>query len=301
MGSERGNDRGVKPEAGVDDRAGKARDAEDDVGDKVEDGVERGRDSKVGRALARSGMASRAVVYGALAAIVLQLAFGSSPGDADQAGALTALGTHPGGKVVLWLLVLGVACYALWRFTEAAVGPSAGKDSKGDRAKAVFEGVAYIPIAVISVNIAVGHAAQAQQGDKYRTLSARVMQDWFAGRWIVGLVGVVVLGIGLYLASEGPRRSFREDLDFHGNRNAERTVVTLGVIGSTARGVVFALAGILVIAAAVTADPDKAGGVDAGLRSVRDASFGPYLLLVIALGLLSYAAFAVGEAKWRTV
>lgn len=272
-----------------------------DVSDDVVDGVRRGRGSPVGHALARSGMASRAVVYGALAAVVVQLAVGARPDDADQAGALTALGSQPAGIVVLWLLVVGVACYSLWRFTEVVAGPSGGDDTFAERAKAGLEGVAYIPIAVISASIALGDSASAQQGDKYRTVSATVMQDWPAGRWLVGAVGVVVLVVGGYLASEGPRRSFREDLQFHGDRTAERIVVTLGVIGSTARGVVFALAGILVIAAAVTADPDKAGGVDAALRSVADESYGPALLLVVAAGLACYAVFAIGEAKYREV
>lgn len=278
-----------------------AADTDTDVSDEVVDGVRRGRGSPVGHALARSGMASRAVVYGALAAVVVQLAVGARPDDADQAGALTALGSQPAGIVVLWLLVIGVACYSLWRFTEVVAGPSGGDDTVAERVKAGLEGVAYIPIAVISASIALGDPASAQQGDKYRTLSATVMQDWPAGRWLVGAVGVVVLAVGGYLASEGPRRSFRDDLQFHGNRAAERLVVTLGVIGSTARGVVFALAGILVVAAAVTADPDKAGGVDAALRSVADESYGPALLLVVAAGLASYGAFALGEAKWRAV
>lgn len=269
------------------------------VSDRVEDTVERGRRSPVGRTLARVGMASRAVVYGALAVIVLQLAFGSHPQNADQAGALTSLGSTTGGTAVLWLLVAGVACYVVWRFSELVAGTSAGDDGMKERVKSGLEGVAYIPIAVISANIAAGDAASAQQGSKYRTLSARVMQDWPAGRWLVGLVGVVVLVIGGYLASEGPRQAFRDDLDFRGNRRAERIVVGLGVVGSTARGVVFALAGILVVAAAVTEDPNKAGGVDAALRSVADAPFGPYLLVVVAAGLAAYAAFAVGDAVWH--
>ncbi|MHA3702418.1 DUF1206 domain-containing protein [Jatrophihabitans sp. YIM 134969] len=272
---------------------------ERDVSDQVEGQVRRGRRSPVGRALARVGMASRAVVYGALAVVVLQLAFGSQPDDADQAGALTALGQQPAGKFVLWLLVVGVAFYVLWRLSELVAGTSSGERDWKGRLKSGLEGVAYIPIAIISANIAAGDPGKAQQGDKYRTLSARVMQDWPAGRFLVGLVGVVVFGIGAYLASEGPRRSFRDDLEFHGNQQAEKVVVTLGVIGSTARGVVFALAGILVVAAAVTADPDKAGGVDAALRSVADESYGPYLLTVVAIGLLCYAAFAVGDAIWH--
>ncbi len=272
-----------------------------DVSAQVADGVRRGRDSPAGRVTARVGMASRAVVYLSLAVVVGQLAFGPRPDDTDQAGALTALGGQPAGVAVLWLLVVGVACYVLWRFSEVVGGPSSGEDTVPERVKAAVEGLAYVPIAIISGSIAAGHASSAQQGGRYRSLSAHVMQDWSGGRLLVGAIGVAVVALGLYLASEGPRRSFRSDLDFAGNRPAERVVVTAGLVGSTARGLVFALAGVLVVAAAVTADPDKAGGIDAALRSVANESYGPWLLLVVAVGLACYAVFAVGEAVWRKV
>lgn len=263
--------------------------------------VRRGRRSDLGRAAARIGLGSRAVVYIALAVLVLQLALGDRPDDTDQAGALRELGSQPVGVALLWLLVGGVVCYVLWRLAEVIGGPAGKDDSKRERVLSAIEGLFYVPIAVMAATIAAGDPAGAQQGDAYRSFSATVMQDWPAGRLLVGAVGLVVMLIGGYLGSQGPRRSFCGDLDFDGHRRTERTVVGLGVIGSTARGAVFALAGVLVVAAAVTADPDKAGGVDAALLSVAEQPYGPVVLCLVALGLACFAAFTVGEALWRKV
>ena len=48
-----------------------------------------------------------------------------------------------------------------------------------------------------------------------------------------------------------------------------RVVVRLGIIGTVARGLVFALTGALVIDAAVKYQPSKAGGLDTALKTLR--------------------------------
>jgi hypothetical protein len=80
-----------------------------------------------------------------------------------------------------------------------------------------------------------------------------------------------------------------------------RIVKWLGVIGTTARGVVFALAGVLVIDAAVTYSPSKARGVDGALNALRNQPFGEFLLLLAALGLLIFGIYGLCEARWRRV
>jgi hypothetical protein len=84
-------------------------------------------------------------------------------------------------------------------------------------------------------------------------------------------------------------------------RRERRIVEWLGVIGTTARGVVFALAGVLVIDAAVTYSPSKARGVDGALNALRNQPFGEFLLLLAALGLLIFGIYGLCEARWRRV
>ncbi|MGP3965133.1 DUF1206 domain-containing protein [Nonomuraea sp. 3N208] len=42
-----------------------------------------------------------------------------------------------------------------------------------------------------------------------------------------------------------------------------------------------------------------AGGIDAALRRFADTPAGPWLLVVVARGLLLFAAYCFGESRWR--
>jgi hypothetical protein len=78
-------------------------------------------------------------------------------------------------------------------------------------------------------------------------------------------------------------------------------VELLGMIGTTARGAVFALAGVLVIEAAVNYQPTKAGGIDKALLTLRNQPFGEFLLILAALGLIVFGVYGLCEARWRRV
>ena len=80
-----------------------------------------------------------------------------------------------------------------------------------------------------------------------------------------------------------------------------RVVRLLGTVGTIARGVVFALAGVLVIDAAVTHNAAKSGGIDKALLTLRDQPFGVVLMLAAALGLLIFGVYGLCEARWRKV
>jgi hypothetical protein len=110
------------------------------------------------------------------------------------------------------------------------------------------------------------------------------------------------LVVGLSLVIEGLRRKFVRTLRTgEMSRQTRRVVVGLGVIGTTARGVVFALAGGLVIDAAVRFDPAKARGLDEALRMLRDQPHGGLLLGAAAVGLLVFGVYGLCEARWRRV
>jgi len=120
--------------------------------------------------------------------------------------------------------------------------------------------------------------------------------------WLVGIVGLVIVIVGAALVVEGLRRKFLKNLKTPEMRPRTRRVVELlGVIGTAARGLVFVLAGALVIDAAVTFTPAKAGGIDKALLTLRDQPFGEFLLILAALGLIIFGAYGLCEARWRKV
>ena len=113
---------------------------------------------------------------------------------------------------------------------------------------------------------------------------------------------MVIVIAGVVLVLEGIRRKFLKFLQLGQlSPRARRIVEWLGMIGTAARGAVFALAGVLVIDAAVTYNPAKAGGIDKALLTLRSQPFGEFLLIIAALGLIIFGLYGLCEARWRRV
>jgi hypothetical protein len=120
------------------------------------------------------------------------------------------------------------------------------------------------------------------------------------GRWIVGIVGVVVVVVGLLLVREGWTTAF---LRYFGALppRLRKAIVRLGRTGTIARGVVFAVSGLLVVVAAWTADPTKAGGVDQAFRALLQQPYGTALVILLGAGLVLFGVYGLAEAAWRRV
>jgi hypothetical protein len=122
------------------------------------------------------------------------------------------------------------------------------------------------------------------------------------GRWLVGLIGVIVIVVGLAMVAEGARRRFVRELRTGQMSHATRTIVIrLGMVGTIARGVVFAVAGGLVLDAAVTVNAAKSTGLDGALRTLADRAYGPWLLGALAVGIIAFGCYGFAAARWAKV
>ena len=252
-----------------------------------------------GAAVARVGLIARGVIYLLIGWVALMIAVGRSNQEADQRGALQTLASKPNGSAMLWALAVGFAAYALWRLSEVIWGVHGEGKKAGPRVASGFRAVVYAFLAFTAVSVV--HGSRSSQGTSQQDATARIMQH-SGGRWAVVVVGGVVLIVGLALAIGGLRRSFAKKLNTaQMGRHTRRTVLLLGAIGTTARGLVFALAGGLVVEAARTFNPAKARGLDEALRTLRDRQYGAALLGLAAIGLIIFGIYGLCEARWRRV
>jgi hypothetical protein len=259
----------------------------------------RASDSPAARALARAGLTARGVLYILIGWVAILVALGQSSHEADQQGALRLLATQPYGLVSLWLLGIGFAGYALWRLSEAAFGVTGEGNGAGPRLKSLVRALIYAFFAYLTFKVIAG--AGGSQTKKQQDLTATVMHHP-GGQWLVGIAGLAIVIAGLVLVSEGIRRKFLKYLQLSQmSPRTRRLVERLGMIGTAARGAVFALAGVLVIEAAVTYQPAKAGGIDKALLTLRNQPFGEVLLILAALGLIVFGIYGLCEARWRRV
>jgi hypothetical protein len=248
----------------------------------------RASDSKWLDRTARLGFVARGVVYAIVAGIAVKLAFGSGSSEqANKQGALQAIADQPFGRAVLVLLAVGLAGYALWRFSQAATGYQDTDDEKKRTAKRLA-----------SVGKGAGHASQNGE-QQPKTWTARVL-EWPGGPLLVGVAGAAIAAGGIYLIVRGLTTKFEDELETgRMGPGLRRASVTLGLVGSVGRGVVFGLLGALLIGAAVNHDPNQAQGIDGTLRTIADRAYGQVLLFVTALALFAFAAFSLVEARYR--
>jgi uncharacterized integral membrane protein len=256
-------------------------------------------DSPAAHILARAGLTARGVIYLLIGWVAVLVALGHSSREADQQGALQLLAGKPYGLVSLLLLGIGFAAYALWRLSEAAFGVTGERNSAGARLTSLGRAVIYAGFAYLTFTVISGtHRSQSRQ---QQDMTATAMQHT-AGRWLVGIVGLIVVVIGLVIAGQGVRRTFMKYLQTSRmSPRTRRVVKLLGMVGTIARGLVFALAGGLVIDAAVTHRASESGGIDKALLTLRNQPYGEILMLLAALGLAVFGVYGLCEARWRRV
>lgn len=250
----------------------------------------------------RFGLATKGFSYILVAVIALRVAVGGGGQTESRQGALKTLADEPFGWLLLVLVALGFASYAMWRFAVAIFD----RDAEGDDAKGIGKrlgdfgkGLLYSALAVITISVVVG-AGGGGGGEEDEATA--VVLDLPLGQWLVGAIGVAVVGAGLFNAYIALSGSFRKELREERMTGAEQSWYTaFGVAGHLARGVVFALIGVFLVRAAWQYDPDEAIGLDGALNKLAGEAYGPFLLGAAALGLAAYGLFCFVQARYRDV
>lgn len=256
--------------------------------------------------LARIGLAAIGAVYMLVGGLALRLAIGSGGGGGsapDQQTALQQIQEAPLGRVVLGLIALGLFGYLVWRLTEAFADiEGEGNEPKGlaKRAGHAVNGVVYGGIGLQAGLLALGRSGGGG-GSSQQEWTARFMSLPF-GRWLVGLAGLFVIGYGLYQIYEAWKEKYRERLIYARMSAAERRWVDpLSKAGLVAHGIVLSLVGAFLIQAAYTFNPQEAQGLGGALNEIARQPFGPWLLGIMALGLIAYGVYKLAQARYHRV
>jgi Domain of Unknown Function (DUF1206) len=251
--------------------------------------------------LARAGLVAKGVSFGIVGALAIKLAVGEGGRATSREGALHALAGETFGVVVLTLLAIGFAAYAIWRFVEAFAAP--GDDAKkwAKRAGSVGRGLIYAALSYSAAKLVAGAGGNGSQNERARE-TASTLLSWPAGTWLVALAGAVVIGVGLWNLYRGLSQKF-EDRWRTGEMSARarRWGARIGTVGHLARAIVFGLIGAFVIKAALEYDPKEAIGLDGALQKLASATYGPYLLGLTAAGLIAYGVYCLVDARYRDV
>jgi hypothetical protein len=250
--------------------------------------------------LARAGFVARGLIYGLIGILAIKLALGAGGKTTDQEGALKTIAQQPFGQVLLILVAIGLAGYALWRLIHALIGHGPeNSDSTFDRVAAFGSGIVYAGLCAIAIEILLGSGGNSS-GNTHKTTAG--VLAWPAGTWLVGIAGAVLIGIALYQGYRGLSRDFLEDSKTDEMSPKVRSWIEwIGTFGHLARMVVFGLVGVFLIKAAIDANSNKAVGLDGALAKLAHASYGPFLLGLVAAGLVAFGVYSLTDARYRRI
>lgn len=260
-----------------------------------------GRSRWVERA-GRAGFVAKGAIYAVVGLLAIQIPLGLGGETTDRQGALRTVAQQPLGEVLLLLLAVGLACYALWRLAQALVD----RDGEGTGAKALAKRAGYFGRAILygsgSVAAFALVAGWGSGGGSNEQQETAQMLSLPGGTLLVGAAGLGFLGAGAFNGYRAVTCKFRDDLRERQMARAARPwTIAVGIVGHVARGVVFALIGLFLVKAALQYDPKEAVGIDGALRKVAEQPYGTVLLGLVAAGLLSYALFCFVAARYRDV
>lgn len=246
----------------------------------------------------RAGYAGRGLVYTAVAGFSLFAIWRGGQAEGTSS-ALAKLETTAWGGVVLVLIFLGLLAYAAWRFVDAAFDlEDYGSDAKGlvARTGMITTGVIHGAIGILAASLLFTDGGGGGGSGLARYVDT--VMGWPGGRWIIGLAGLLTVGAGVYYAHKGWSGGYLKHL--RGNEVTRRWNVVLKA-GLIAHGAVIVIIGGLFVYAALTANPNEAGGVAEAFSWLSQQAYGRALVAVVCLGLLGFALFCFVNAVYRIV
>jgi MFS family permease len=243
--------------------------------------------------LARVGLVAQGVSFALVAVLAIQLALGEGGEATDRQGALRTIAHDPLGRVLVIALALGFAAYVCWRLLEAV-----REEKLGKRISALGKAVIYVALCAAAVSVLLG---ESRGGDEEREATKGIL-GWPAGRWIVGAIaaGIAIAALwNFYRALSG---QYKKSLETEEMSSTELTWTSrIAFAGLMSRAVVFGLVSWFFFKAAVEYDPKQARGLDGALRKLATASYGPWLLGIVAAGLFAFAVFCFIQVRFREI
>lgn len=251
---------------------------------------------------ARAGFAAQALVYGTIGVLAAQYALGIGGRPTDSRGAIIEYGGGLLGGILLVLMAIGFAGYAIWRMLQAiADTEDKGRSPKGLAVRAGYFGGGLINgwLSIVAVRVLTGE--RLGNDDSARSWTASFLELPYGAEIVVVLgVGIVIYGLAQFRRAFGGE--YRKHLETQRMGPEERTVARhVSKAGLSARGTIYVLAGLFVMSAALNADPREAHDPGGVLAVVAHQPYGAYLLGLLAAGMLCYAAYAALEAVYRRI
>lgn len=232
------------------------------------------------------GYISHGLIYFLMGAFAITAGF-TSTDKKDSAGVLEFIVEQPFGKILLLILIAGLLCFIIWRMSQAILNTE--KEGWMMRLTYGVIGLTFTGITFLAIQAFFG---DAESSDESAESWSSIILSVPLGRWILGVVFLVVLAIGVYQAYFGMTRSFASDLDLgEYSPRARKFILWTCAAGHLTRSILILLIAAYLFRAVWFLDPDEAKGIGGALDTIHDQVFGRWLIALVGLGLIAYSVF----------
>lgn len=218
-------------------------------------------------------------------------------GGADESSMLAIINEVIIGKILLWIIMVGAACYIVWRVFEAVTDPYGyGKDfgGLGKRSGIALSTFADVLIVYAAIKVLLGIGDIRQSGEPYEErefVSNVLTESW--GASAVTAMGVVVLVAAVVQFVYGVTRGYRERLNIHHYSKAGKAIIHfLAWVGYCSRGIIVGITAFFLLKAAFTGESEYVVNTDKAFDFIGDEVGHVYFILV-AVGTVCYGIFMV--------
>jgi hypothetical protein len=255
--------------------------------------------------LARFGYAAKGVVYILVGFLAFQAAFNWGGEVTGTRGAFQNVASGPFGKVLLFIIAVGLLGYVVWRFVQAATDPEhndEGAKAFGRRASYVVSGLIYGSLALFAFRIVFSGSGGAGAGGSSSTEQTAGLLAKPFGQWLVGAIGVAIVAYGFYCFYRAITTKFRRKLKLaEMSPKEEKWSTRIARFGLTAKGIVAVITGYFFIQAGRTSDASEARTTEGALQTIQQQPYGAWLMGIVALGLIAYGIHLGVQARYRRI
>jgi hypothetical protein len=258
--------------------------------------------------LAPVGLVGKGLLYASLGFIAINVALGDSDSeDTSKSGAIERVAEAPFGKFLMIVLAVGLVALVLWKATQAIAGDPVDGSEATDRAKYAVKAFLYAGSAVTAVTILIANWSGGSGGSSSsdggsgggKQKAAAVLMDLPAGRWLVMIAGIGIVGFGGYQFYKHVVNTEFMDKIESADEKTTNTIETIGRVGYGGRSALMIGIGVFFFVAGVQHDSDEVKGLSGLLGELAGDPWGQVALWVIAIGTFAYGVYTLIEAKYR--
>lgn len=255
------------------------------------------------KTMARTGFVAKGVVYGIIGVLTFKAAFDMGGQKAGQLQVLEFLEKQTFGNILLILMALGLACYAAWRFVQAIKDPeNIGDDKKGTAKRVAFfcSGLLYLGIGVMAALKAFGSGNSSGSSSGSAQQSSFLATD--TGLWVIGIVGAGIIIAGIFQFVKAYKNDYYKKFNLYSldDEKKRESIKKTAEFGLSARGVILLIIGFFAVQAAVNNNPSEIKTTQEAFSFIQESPYGPWLMGLVAAGLVAYAIYMFLMAKYRS-